>query len=134
METADITASAESAGFPPAGMSREEETAAVTIAEPSGRADQAAASKYVDSGATENHGPWVINLLSSPNKSDADRFADRAGKLGIQVEQNSIMLKDREFFRVQLTGFLTQKQAEDNAGPIKEKLGLKDVWIFKRGG
>jgi hypothetical protein len=40
-------------------------------------------------------------------------------------------LKGREFFRVQLTGFLTQKQAEESARPVKDKLGLKNVWIFK---
>jgi hypothetical protein len=73
----------------------------------------------------------VINLLSSPRKSDADRFADIARKRGIAVEQTTIMLKGREFFRVQLTGFLTEKQAEENARPVKDKLGLKDVWIFK---
>ena len=77
------------------------------------------------------HGPWVINLLSSPKKSDADRFADKARNQGIAVEQGTVSVKGREFFRVQLTGFLTKKQAEESARPVKDKLGLKDVWIFK---
>ena len=101
------------------------------IVEPAGLSGQGVASGYVDSQDAEKHGPWVINLLSSPNKSDADRFADKARKQGIPVEQGTIRLKGREFFRVQLTGFLTEKQAEESAGPVKKRLGLKDVWIFK---
>ena len=76
-------------------------------------------------------GPWVINLLSSPSKSDADRFAEKARKQGIPVEQTSVRLENREFFRVQLTGFLSEKQARESAGSVREQLGLKDVWIFK---
>ena len=78
------------------------------------------------------NGPWIINLMSSPNKSDADRFAEEARRKGIQVQQTSAMLRDREFFRVQVTGFQTATQARESAGPVKERLGLEDVWIFKR--
>jgi hypothetical protein len=99
----------------------EDEATAAMIPEPARFAD-------LD---VEKRGPWVINLLSSPKKSDADRFADKARKQGIPVEQSSITLKGREYFRVQLTGFLTEKQAGESAGPVKEMLRLKDVWIFK---
>ena len=78
-----------------------------------------------------NQGPWVINLMSSPNPSDADRFADNAKKKGIQVRQTSARLNGKEFFRVQLTGFASEEQARASAGPVQEQLGLKDVWIFK---
>ena len=101
------------------------------IVEPAGLPGQDGAAVYVDSQDAGKRGPWVINLLSSPRKSDADRFADNARKQGIPVEQGTIRLKGREFFRVQLTGFLTQKQAEESARPVKDKLGLKNVWIFK---
>lgn len=130
-ERAGMSGAADAAGSPTAGMTQAGEATAATIAEPAGMTEQGAASVYVDSHDAEKHGPWVINLMSSPNKSDADRFADKARKQGIPVEQNTIRLKDREFFRVQLTGFQTEKQAEHNAGPVKDKLGLKDVWIFK---
>jgi hypothetical protein len=119
-----ISAATEAAGSSITGVTHED-------AEPAGMEGQGDASVYVNSHVAEKHGPWVINLLSSPSKSDADRFADNARKLGIPVEQSSARLKDREFFRVQLTGFLTEKQAVDDAGPVKERLGLKDVWIFK---
>jgi hypothetical protein len=121
-ETADISGNyEEAASSPSVSQPNEEEITAATITEHAGLADQNA----------EKHGPWVINLLSSPNKSDADLFAEKARKQGIQVEQSSITLKGREYFLVQLTGFLTEKQAGESAGPVKERLRLKDVWIFK---
>jgi hypothetical protein len=112
-------------------VSSEEETTAAMIVEPAGLPGQDVAAEYVDSQDAGKRGPWVINLLSSPRKSDADRFADNARKQGIPVEQGTVSLKGREFYRVQLTGFLTQKQAEESARPVKDKLGLKNVWIFK---
>ena len=130
-ETAGISDIVESTASPSAGLSGEETTSAAMSVEPEGVPGQDAADVYVDSQDAEKRGPWVINLLSSPKKSDADRFADNARKQGIAVEQASISLKGREFFRVQLTGFLTKKQAEESARPVKDKLGLKDVWIFK---
>jgi hypothetical protein len=130
-ETAGISGTGESDGSPSAGLSSEEETTAAMIVEPAGLPDQDVASVDVETQDAGKRGPWVINLLSSPKKSDADRFADKARKQGIQVEQGTIRLKGREFFRVQLTGFLTEKQAEESARPVKDKLGLKNVWIFK---
>jgi hypothetical protein len=130
-ETAGISGTGESDGSPSAGLSSEEETTAAMNVEPARVPDQDVDSVYVDSQDAGKRGPWVINLLSSPKKSDADRFADKARKQGIQVEQGTIRLKGREFFRVQLTGFLTEKQAEESARPVKDKLGLKNVWIFK---
>jgi PilZ domain/SPOR domain len=131
METAAKAGAGEATGTPSTGQSSEEETTAAMIVEPAGLAGQVLASAYVDSQDAEKHGSWVINLLSSPNKSDADRFAGKARKLGIPVEQETIRLKGKEFFRVQLTGFLTENQAEESAGPVKKRLGLKEVWIFK---
>jgi hypothetical protein len=130
-DTAGISGNEGESGSPSVGLSNEEESTAAMIANPAGLSGQGAPSVYVDGQDAENHGPWVINLLSSPNKSDADRFAEKARKQGIPVEQRSVRLKGREFFRVQLTGFLTEKQAGESAGLVKERLGLKDVWIFK---
>ncbi len=131
METAAKAGAEEATGSPSTGQSSEEETTAAMIVEPAGLAGQVVASVYVDSQHAKKHGNWVINLLSSPNKSDADQFAAKARKQGIPVEQETIRLKGREFFRVQLTGFMTENQAEESAGPVKKRLGLKDVWIFK---
>jgi hypothetical protein len=113
------------------GLSNEGETTPVMPAEPAAMAGQGATSAYLGGYDAGKRGPWVINLLSSPNKSDADRFAEKARSKGIPVEQSTVTLRDREFFRVQLTGFMTEKLAMESAGPVKEKLGLQDVWIFR---
>jgi hypothetical protein len=79
-------------------------------------------------------GPWVINLLSDPNEAAVGRFAARARDRGVPVEQNRAEVNGRVFWRVQLTGFATAKQAQTHAEEVKEKLHLKDVWIFKQEG
>jgi uncharacterized coiled-coil protein SlyX len=83
--------------------------------------------------ATESAtGAWVINLLSSPNKAAVERFAGQARAQDIAVEQRRVRVKGREFWRVQVSGFATANAARYYAESAKAKLGLKDVWIFKR--
>lgn len=77
-------------------------------------------------------GPWVINLASSPYKTAADQFAARARTKGIPAELVKAEVKGRDYWRVQLTGFASKGAARTYAGPVKEKLGLKDVWIFRQ--
>ena len=82
--------------------------------------------------AADETGPWVINLLSSPNKAAVDRFAGQARLHDIAVEQHRVTVKGRQFWRVQVTGFATAKEARSYGELTQKKLGLKDVWIFKR--
>jgi hypothetical protein len=114
----------------PAGLSDTKTLTAATGVAPAGLTDPDTPVNKKDHDVMK-HGPWVINLMSSPNKSDADRFAENAGKQGFQVEQVSVNLNGREFYRVQMTGFATSKEARASAEPVQERLGLKDVWIFK---
>ena len=77
-------------------------------------------------------GHWVINLVSSPSKTDADRFAAKARSTGIETQQQQVTVKGKHFWRVQTTGFSTADEAKAYAGTVREKLGLKDVWITTR--
>jgi len=77
-------------------------------------------------------GAWVINLLSSPNWAAVERFAGQARAQDIAVEQRRVRIKGREFWRVQVSGFATAEVARSYAESAQPKLGLKDVWIFKR--
>jgi len=81
---------------------------------------------------TPRQRPWVINLASIQDKEAADRFAARARSRGITVEQNSMTFKGKEFWRIQITGFLTANDARTYAASAKEKLGLKETWVMKR--
>jgi len=76
--------------------------------------------------------PWVVNLVSLSNKADADRFAARARSKDIQTERYAVTVKGKQYWRVHVSGFLTAAEANYQANIIKEKLGLKDVWITKR--
>jgi hypothetical protein len=48
------------------------------------------------------------------------------------VELHRVTVKGREFWRVRVTGFATAKEARSDGELTQKKLGLKDVWIFKR--
>jgi uncharacterized Zn finger protein len=74
----------------------------------------------------------VINLISSQDKAAVDRFAARARTKGIPAELVKAEVKGRDFWRAQLTGFASRDAARAYAGPAKEKLRLKDVWIFRK--
>jgi len=77
-------------------------------------------------------GPWVINLTSSRSKDNAERFKARAVTRGVAAELYRVTVKGDEYWRVQVPGFATAAEAKAEAGLIKEKLGLDDVWIVKR--
>jgi hypothetical protein len=61
-----------------------------------------------------------------------DRFAGQARLHDIAVELHRVTVKGREFWRVRVTGFATAKEARSDGELTQKKLGLKDVWIFKR--
>ena len=77
-------------------------------------------------------GPWIINLTSSSSQAVADRFAANAQSRGIETRQQQVTVKGKHYWRVQTTGFSSAAEAKTKASQIKEKLGLKDVWIVHR--
>jgi hypothetical protein len=97
-------------------------------------ADLAPATASQPSLASRTAGPWVINLLSDPNEGLAARFAEKARGRGVPVEQSRTEVKGRVYWRVQITGFDTAREAQGRAEEVKEKLHLKDVWVFKQRG
>ena len=78
------------------------------------------------------NGPWVINLVSTSSKTDADRLSKKALSKDIQTEQQQITVKGTQYWRVQITGFSTAEDARAYADTAKAQLGLKDAWIMKR--
>ena len=76
--------------------------------------------------------PWVVNLVSLSNKAAADRFSTKAKSKDIQAEWHAVTIKGKQYWRVHTSGFSTAAEAKFQANIIKEKLGLKDVWITQR--
>jgi cell division septation protein DedD len=91
-----------------------------------------AVEAVLDTPADAANGPWLINLVSLYDKAAADRFVATAESKGVRVTQNRVTVKGREVWRVQISGFATQQEARAYGATAGEKLGLKDVWVFKR--
>ena len=93
---------------------------------------KAPVADVVPTVSPDKNGPWVINLVSTSSKADADRLVKKALSRDIQTQQQQITVKGTQYWRVQIIGFSTQEQANAYADIAKEKLGLKAVWIMKR--
>jgi cell division septation protein DedD len=77
-------------------------------------------------------GPWAINLVSLQNKADAEQFVAQANSRGVAAEIYQVTVHGKNYWRVQVPDFSSAAEARAKAGQVKEKLGLKDVWIVKR--
>lgn len=77
-------------------------------------------------------GPWAINLASLPQKNKAEHFVEKAKSKGIDAELSQVTVRGKEYWRAHVSGFATAAEAKIKANEIKEKLGLKDVWVSKR--
>ena len=74
----------------------------------------------------------MINLVSSGNKDDAERFRAKAGTRAVAASLSRVTVKGKDYWRVQVPGFATSAEAQAAAEPIKEKLGLDEVWIARQ--
>lgn len=77
-------------------------------------------------------GPWVLNLVSLFDQTAADQFADKARSAGIPAEVSEALANDKPVWRLQVSGFASREAADRYANANKKRLGLKNVWIFKR--
>ncbi len=109
-----------------------QQPATVVTKGPDEAADQGVISGEQGLTVADDRGAWVINLASLTSKDAADRFAVSAQSKGIQTELTRVTVKGKEYWRIQLTNFPTAKEARSYAGSVKEKLGLKDIWISRR--
>jgi hypothetical protein len=82
--------------------------------------------------AASKNGPWVINLVSTSSKIDAERLSKKALSKNIQTELQQTTVKGTKYWRVQITGFPTADAAKTYAVTARKQLGLNDTWIMKR--
>ena len=82
--------------------------------------------------ADKESGPWEINIVSLLHKTDAERFVGKAKSRGVDAGLYQVTVKGKTYWRVHVPGFPTAAEAKSNANVIKERLGLKDVWVVKR--
>lgn len=84
--------------------------------------------------ATEqlSKGDWVINLSSHTTKSEALREQERLRKTGLNAEIHTARVKERTWYRIQITGFATKGEAKTQLDDVKKRSGVKDAWIGKK--
>ena len=115
-----------------AGESADETAPETPVKQVSTASQKTATQAPAKPKAAAKQGPWVINLLSSPSKGYVEQVAARARARDIAVEIHSAEVKGRTYWRLQIPGFSSARAAKAGAGPVKEKLGIKDVWILRR--
>ena len=81
---------------------------------------------------TAHSGPWIINLLSSPDKAYVNNAMLKARSRGLDVVVTSARVKGKQYWCLQMPGFETMAAAKKAAEPVKEQMKIKDVWILKR--
>ena len=78
-------------------------------------------------------GPWVINLVSLYDQAAADRFTEKAHAQGIRADTRQVSVNGQQVWRIQVSGFSTRDEASAYSNESRAKLGLNNVWIFKKG-
>jgi len=82
--------------------------------------------------ASSDEAPWVINLVSLYDPAAARQFTQKAQARGIPADIRQVAVKQRQVWRVQVSGFPTRGEASAYAEAHRKKLGLNSVWIFRR--
>ena len=82
--------------------------------------------------ALARSGPWIINLLSSPDRTYVDKVMAEARPRGFAAVTTSAVVKGKQYWRLQIPGFESMAAAKKAAVPVKEQMKIKDVWILKR--
>ena len=79
-------------------------------------------------------GSWCINIASLTNRDKVNKFIEYAKTKGIDAKQAHVTVKGKNYWRVSVKGFLTLDEAESYAILVKDRLGLKEVWVSKESG
>ena len=83
------------------------------------------------SSAAGKTGTWSVNLMSVTEKSDADKQLKGFRQKGVAAEIQPKMISGKQWYRVQVTGFESKKEAREYAAQVKNKLGLASVWVTR---
>ena len=70
--------------------------------------------------------------MSSIDRDYLQQVARRAQAADIETELTSALVKGRQYWRLQVTGFRSLAAAKARASEIQQSLHIKDVWFLKR--
>lgn len=77
-------------------------------------------------------GPWIINLVSSPDRNDVIRMARLATAAEIQTTIEPAEVRGKQYWRLQIGGYASLDEAKRQSASIKQALNIGEVWIFRR--
>ncbi|MDX8402849.1 MAG: SPOR domain-containing protein [Mariprofundaceae bacterium] len=87
-------------------------------------------TKVVETAAKA--GDWVINLSSHVKESLAKREQAHMQTIGVDTQIHTALIKNRTWYRVQVTGLANKGEAKSKLRDIQQKTGIKGAWVGKR--
>lgn len=82
--------------------------------------------------STPSKGDWVVNISSHAKEDLATRENARLQSLGLNSEIHTARVRERTWFRIQITGFASKNEAKAKLKDLQQYSGIKDAWIGKR--
>jgi cell division septation protein DedD len=77
-------------------------------------------------------GDWVVNISSHAKEDLATKENRRLQSLGLNSEIHAARVRERTWYRIQITGFASKDEAKAKLKSLQQYSGIKDAWIGKR--
>ncbi|NOR73489.1 MAG: hypothetical protein GQ467_06440 [Mariprofundaceae bacterium] len=77
-------------------------------------------------------GDWVVNISSHAKEDLATKENARLQSLGLNSEIHTARVRERTWYRIQITGFASKDEAKAKLKDLQQHSGIKDAWIGKR--
>lgn len=90
------------------------------------------ATPQVPISSAPSNGDWVVNISSHAKEELATKENARLQSLGLNSEIHTARVKERTWYRIQITGFASKDEAKAKLKDLKQHSGIKDAWIGKR--
>jgi len=79
--------------------------------------------------ATKNR--WVIVIASVHSRLAAAKAVEKFKADGITAEINPIMVKEKLWYRIQISGFASKQEAAIQKASLAKRHGINDAWIHR---
>ncbi|MGH8558361.1 MAG: SPOR domain-containing protein [Methylococcales bacterium] len=80
---------------------------------------------------TPSNGDWSVNLMSLTDPALAKKQLESLLKKGISAEIKRTNISGKNWYRVQVSGFKTKRQAQEYGESVAKKLGLSGAWVTR---
>jgi len=80
-----------------------------------------------------SQGDWYISLASFRLQRDAEAMLKRLEQQGVRADYISFIgsRKDYIWYRVRVSGFASEQEAQEQLVVLAKKLGIRDAWVGK---